>query len=77
MRVVYHVTCDKLATPSKRWRVRKRGRTISAHRKQGTAIRAAKVLAKRARLGQVVFHGRDGKIRGEYTYGRDPRATPN
>lgn len=40
------------------------------------ALARAKELAKAAPLGQVVVHGRDGKIQEEFTYGKDPRNTP-
>lgn len=39
------------------------------------AIARAKELAKRARLGQVIIHKKDGKIQTEYTYGDDPKGT--
>lgn len=36
------------------------------------AIARASELAKKAKLGQVVIHGRNGRIQKEYTYGKDP-----
>lgn len=36
------------------------------------AVAIARHLAKKAKLGQVVIHGRNGRIQKEYTYGKDP-----
>ena len=40
------------------------------------AIELAKEYAKKAPLGQVLVHNRDGKIADEFTYGDDPRNVP-
>lgn len=40
------------------------------------AIELAKEHAKKAPLGQVIVHNRDGKISDEFTYGEDPRDVP-
>ena len=40
------------------------------------ALAHARELAKRAPLGQVIVHTRDGQIAEEFTYGEDPRSTP-
>ncbi len=39
------------------------------------AIRTAHSDRAEGRLAQVVLHGRDGRIRWERTYGRDPART--
>lgn len=36
------------------------------------AIKAAKEIAQRGVGGDIVIHGRDGKIVTKYSYGRDP-----
>jgi len=40
------------------------------------AVELARQYAKQAPLGQVVVHGRDGRIDEEFTYGDDPRNIP-
>jgi hypothetical protein len=66
----YHVT----KRPDGSWGVRAAGskRASSTHRTQAAAQKAATKLAKVQAKGQVVVHGRDGKIRTEHTYGSDP-----
>ncbi len=51
------------------WAVRGEGnkRITSKHRKQSTAIRKAKTLAKRYK-SDVVIHGEDGRIRDRIPY---------
>ena len=68
-RKVYHVT-----RKGKKWVVKRAGakRISGSFRKKSRAIEAAKRLAKRWTLSQVVVHGRDGKVQTEYTYGKDP-----
>lgn len=44
---------------------------VSTHRTQGTAIKAATPIARRAK-SDVVIHGRDNAIRDRDSYGRDP-----
>jgi hypothetical protein len=43
--------------------------------RKADAVKRAKELAKKAKLGQVIVHKKDGKIQTEYTYGKDPRST--
>lgn len=47
-------------------------RASSSHENKADAIERAKELAKAQSLGQVVIHGRDGRIQTEHTYGQDP-----
>ena len=51
------------------WAVRREGnqRVTSKHRKQGTAIRKAKTLAKRYKA-DVIIHGANGDIRKRFSY---------
>ena len=51
------------------WAVRREGneRITSKHRKQGTAIRKAKTLAKRYKA-DVIIHGANGGIRKRFSY---------
>jgi hypothetical protein len=51
------------------------GRSLQHFDRKSDGIAAAKERAKAAPLGQVVIHGKDGKIEREYTYGADPRRT--
>ena len=69
-RHTYHVTPHGDA-----WRVMRAGagRADSVHASKAKAIARARELAKKATLGQVKVHGRDGGIQTEYTYGKDPR----
>lgn len=66
----YHVT----RSSGKGWKVKGAGskRAASTHNTQKAAQKAATKLAKSQTKGQVVIHGRDGKIRTEHTYGSDP-----
>lgn len=52
------------------WIVASRGRTLSRHRWQRTAIGAAIRTAKRRRV-DVVTHGFNGKIRSKDSYGNE------
>jgi len=65
----YHVTKNPGG-----WKVKGAGsrRESSTHSTQKAAQKAATKLAKSQTKGQVVIHGRDGKIRTEHTYGSDP-----
>ena len=54
-------------------RERERGPAVASAMAKVKAVVEAKKLAKRSGLGQVVIHGRDGRIQTEYTYGRDPK----
>lgn len=68
----YHVLYDRERAG---WKVVLAGHSHAFRRTRlkRDAIEGAKKLARRARLGQVVIHGKDGRIQREYTYGRDPR----
>lgn len=52
------------------WKVTRRGRLVSRHRTQRTAIRAGRRLATRMRV-ELVAHGRDGRFRSKDSYGRE------
>ena len=71
-RKIYHVTSVAGA-----WFVKLANARLpeSVHKLKRTALSRAKRLAKRAKLGQVVVHGKSGRFQTEYTYGKDPRAT--
>jgi hypothetical protein len=62
------------------WVVERDGRVISRHATQAdseeAASAAAKALHGKGSLSQAVFHRRDGEIKGESTYGEDPRDIP-
>ncbi len=66
----YHVT----KSSGGGWKAKGAGakRASSTHKTQEAAQEAATKLAKGQTKGQVVVHGRDGKIRTEHTYGSDP-----
>ena len=70
-REVFHV----VPADDGRWRVEAEGggRTESIFDDEEQAIRYAKDEAQAAQLGQVIVHGRDGRIQFENTYGEDPR----
>jgi Uncharacterized protein conserved in bacteria (DUF2188) len=55
------------------WVVRKEGtsRATSVHQTQRDAVDAARKIA-RNQSGELVIHGRDGRIRGRDSYGTDP-----
>jgi len=59
------------------WKVEIKGRTISTHRTQvaaeKAAIKAGHKAQNRGGLGQAVLHKANGRIREERTYGGDPR----
>lgn len=62
-----HVVAD----PKRRtWTVKRGSRTLSRHRTQTTAVRAAERTARRHRV-DLVTHGRDGKIRSKDSYGNE------
>jgi len=72
-RKVYHVVRRDEIWHVRRTRAR---RASGCHSSKAAAIRQAKGLADRpGLLGQVVVHGRDGKVQTEWTYGDDPRGT--
>jgi hypothetical protein len=72
-RKIYHVT-----PAAGGWRVKREhaGRADSVHGRKAPALARAKWLVRRAALGQVKVHGKDGEIQMEYTYGKDPRRSP-
>ncbi len=69
----------QLGADGKRWEIQKEGndRASATAGTQQQAIARAKELAKKATLGQVRVKGRDGKIRTEHTYGKDPSNRKN
>jgi hypothetical protein len=72
-RKVYHVTTSERGG----WVVKAEGNTrpSSTHTTKAEAVRAAKVLAKKTGLGQVIVHGRNGRIQFEHSYGKDPKGS--
>ncbi|WP_284581605.1 DUF2188 domain-containing protein [Streptomyces sp. 2P-4] len=77
-RTVYHIT-PAGGDADMPWQVERREgrREVSEpHRTQKEAIDAARRQAEDHKPAQVVVHGRDGRIRTEYTYGDDPRRFP-
>jgi hypothetical protein len=86
-RKVYHVVCrmerfgGKDVKPRSKilgWEVKSAGakRAAAVLPMKSKAIARAKELAKKAPLGQVIIHGKDGKIQREFTYGKDPKHIP-
>lgn len=72
-RKIYHVVRGVAAWHVRRDRAR---RSDSCHENKTKAIARAKALAsRRGVLGQVIVHGRNGRIQTERTYGNDPRRT--
>ena len=69
-RKTYHVT----ASPDGGWRVKAEGasRAASTEDKKTDAVDITRDLAKKQPLGQVVIHGKAGKIHTEHTYKKDP-----
>ncbi|MFH1367935.1 MAG: DUF2188 domain-containing protein [Elusimicrobiota bacterium] len=55
-----------------RWAVKKEGSSspVSTHKSQSLAIDAAIPIAKSIK-GEVIIHGRDGRIRDKDSYGPD------
>ena len=49
------------------WAVKNKGHTLSGHNTQQQAIESGKVIAKLTH-GELVIHGRNGKIREKNTY---------
>jgi Uncharacterized protein conserved in bacteria (DUF2188) len=70
-RQVFHVSPDE----GGKWRVEPEGdgQTGRVFENKEVAERHATAQAKAASLGQVIVHGRDGRIQYEHTYGEDPR----
>jgi hypothetical protein len=79
-RAIYHVTpADGGGEADKKWEVQHKEGSRSVrepHRTQREAIGSARQQTKEHEPSQVVVHGRDGRIRTEYTYGSDPRNIP-
>ena len=71
-RKIYHVFRRDDA-----WHVRRAGarRSVGYYRTQKYAMFVAILTATTNRRSQIVLHGRDGRIRKEWTYGDDPRRT--
>ena len=71
-RTVYHVVPD-----ANSWKVEREGSNATEILvdNKDNAVAQARDLAKAAPLGQVIVHGRDGRIQDEYTYGDDPRSS--
>jgi hypothetical protein len=69
-RKVVHVVPDHGGA----WAVRSEGagRPTAIFANKDLAVDRAKGIARNASLGQVVVHGRDGRIRYQNTYGEDP-----
>jgi hypothetical protein len=68
-REVFHV----LPAGDDNWRVAPEGsNTGPLFERKDEAVRHAKEKAQAAQLGQVVVHGRNGRIQYENTYGEDP-----
>lgn len=69
-RKTYHVTADGDGG----WclKAEDASRASSTHDNKADAVQSAKGLAKKQAFGQVVIHGKDGRIQTEYTYGKDP-----
>ncbi len=66
----YHVT----QRDDGKWQVKHEGgeRASGLHDTKDKAVDQARGLAQNGPLGQVIIHGRDGKIQEERTYGNDP-----
>ena len=62
-----HVSADPEGSG---WRVKQGRRTLSRHRKQSSAVRAARREARHD-LVDLVTHGRDGRIRSKDSYGNE------
>ncbi len=72
-RKVYHVATSEKGG----WTVKAETNTrpSSTHTTKSEAVTAAKVLAKKSGLGQIIVHGRNGRIQYEHSYGKDPKAS--
>jgi len=70
-RAVFHVTPHD----DGKWKVEREGggHEGSTYENKDDAVRHAKEAAQLGPLGQVIVHGRDGRIEFENTYGADPR----
>lgn len=70
VRQVYHVVPAQGG-----WEVKKQGnkRPSAKAARKVDAVQKGKELAKKAALGQIIIHKKDGTIQTEHTYGADPR----
>jgi hypothetical protein len=70
VRTRYHVTSARRGD----WKVKREGaqRADSVHEDKSDAVARARELGRANNPGQVIIHGRDGKIQTEHTYGGDP-----
>lgn len=66
---------DVVKTGPKTWGVKTGGRTVSKHRTQGNAVKAAAQRGRKGQPSQQVIHRPNGRIRDERTYGGDPRSS--
>lgn len=56
-------------TPNEgKWELRRNDHRLSAHERQDDAIEAGRSAARSEQPSQLVVHGRDGKIRDEFSY---------
>lgn len=69
----HNVANQHVVRRGQEWAVReeKNNRDTSRHETQAEAIDMAREIAKNQQ-GEVVIHGRDGKIRDKDSYGKDP-----
>jgi hypothetical protein len=73
-RLVLHVTPHD----DGKWEVEQEGGGVqSTFEDKDHAVAEATNQAKSAASGQIIVHGRDGKIQFERTYGQDPRNIPD
>jgi hypothetical protein len=74
-RAVFHSTHTK----QDGWVVTQEGRIVSRHENQKLAETAARKAGRKAYekggVGQAVLHKKDGRIRQDRTYGKDPEKT--
>lgn len=70
-RQVFHV----LPQDQGKWRVEPEGQREAGEifEDKEQAVQQASNRAKAADAGQIIVHGRDGRIQYEYTFGNDPR----
>ena len=74
-RVVYHVVPNSSA---EKWLVRQENAEYrTEHDTKEEAVEEAKRLARKAPLGQVKVHKKDGNMEYESTYGEDPSRSPS
>ncbi len=68
-RTIIHVVPGKNG-----WDIKKEGirKPIGHGQTKVDTVRDAKEIVKSNKLGQLVIHGKDGKVQTEHTYGKDP-----